>query len=391
MTALRPERSVRAELLRIEEVPARSWTTLLGERDLFLLPGWMEVGPGTYGGGLRDARAALVDRDGTAVAGTAGWLFGRDCTEDLCRPDVLLEIPEPRGAPLFPTLLAGGWYDSRVAHRPGGAGPAELAAVVDSLAEWGRSEGAASVCWPSVDERERDLVALLAERGYRRFPLTPRWALEGPWTGFDDYLDRMTSKRRVSVRSERRRVRAAGITCRTVPLTRELARPLVELAEENVTRHGGRVDLDRYADWVAALTGIEDGRAEAHLAERDGRILGCVVSSTYAGRVYALFPGFDYEQIAGLPVYFELAYYHLVEHAAAHGYHAVEYGPAADEAKNLRGCVAHRQALWIRGLDPAAERLVAELAAEATAVAAGPAVATGPAVPADDAPAGRGA
>lgn len=90
-----------------------------------------------------------------------------------------------------------------------------------------------------------------------------------------------------------------------------------------------------------------------------------MVSSTYAGRVYALFPGFDYEQIAGLPVYFELAYYHLVEHAATHGYHAVEYGPAADEAKNLRGCVAHRQALWIRGLDPAAERLVAELAAEA--------------------------
>ncbi len=376
MTDLRPdhrsdsfpsEPADRARLLRIEDVPPSSWLPLLGERDLFLLPGWMAVGPGTYGGGLHDARAALVERDGTAVAGTAGWLFGQACTEDLCRPDVLLEIPARRGAPLFPTVLAGGWYDSRVAHRPGDGAPAELAAVVDALEDWGAAEGAGSACWPSVDDRERELVAVLADRGYRRFPLTPRWALEGPWTGFDDYLGRMSSKRRISVRGERRRVREAGITCRTVPLTRELARPLVELAEENVTRHGGRVDLDRYAEWVAALTGIEDGRAEAHLAERDGRILGCVVSSTYAGRVYALFPGFDYARITGLPVYFELAYYHLVEHAAAHGFHAVEYGPAADEAKNLRGCVAHRQALWIRGLDPRAERLVAELSAEAAA------------------------
>ncbi|MDH6223818.1 MULTISPECIES: GNAT family N-acetyltransferase [Streptomyces] len=380
MTVL-PDQAAAARLLRIEDVPADSWLPLLGERDLFLLPGWMEVGPGTYGGGLRDARAALAERDGTAVAGTAGWLFDGECTEDLCRPDVLMEIPAQRGAPLFPTLLAGGWYDSRVAHRPGDGAPADLAAVVDALEGWGASEGAASVCWPSVDEREKELIALLNERGYRRFPLSPRWALEGPWAGFDDYLKQITSKRRVSVRSERRRVRDAGITCRTVPLTRELARPLVELAEENVTRHGGRVDLDRYAEWVAALTGITDGRAEAHLAERDGRIVGCVVSSTYAGRVYALFPGFDYEQIAGLPVYFELAYYHLVEHAAAHGFHAVEYGPAADEAKHHRGCVAYRQALWIRGLTPQAERLLTEVSADAAerspGGAAGPAPAGG--------------
>lgn len=155
-------------------------------------------------------------------------------------------------------------------------------------------------------------------------------------------------------------MRDAGITCRTVPLTPSLARPLVELAEANVTRHGGHVDLDRYADWVADLVGIPGSHAEAHLAERDGRIVGCIVSSTYAGRLYALFPGFDYEQTAGVPVYFELAYYHLVEHAVAHGYHAIEYGPAADEAKRHRGCVAYEQSLWIRGGTPQARRLLEE-------------------------------
>jgi predicted N-acyltransferase len=183
--------------------------------------------------------------------------------------------------------------------------------------------------------------------------------LEGPWTGLDDYVGRLGRKRRQAVRTEWRRVHEAGITCRSVPLTRELARPLVELAERNVERHGGTVDLDAYTEWVAALVDIPG--TEAHLAERDGEILGCIVSSTFAGRLYALFPGFDYARTEGLPLYFALCYYHLVEHAVATGLHAVEYGPAADEAKRLRGCVAYDQGLWIRGLDPASRDLVTEL------------------------------
>lgn len=348
-----------ARLLRIEDVPADSWTGLLGERDLFLLPGWLRVGHGTYGGGLRDARVALVERNGTAVAGTGGWIFGQDCTEDLCRPDVLMDLAPERGAALFPTVLAGGWYDSRVAHRTGECLPNDIEAVVHALEDWGRAEGAASVCWPGVDDREKELILLLQDLGYTRFPLTPRWALEGPWTGLDDYLSRLRRKFRTVVRAELRKVAEAGITCRTVPLTRELARPLVELAEENVERHGGTVDLDSYTEWVAALADVPG--SEAHLAEQDGRLVGCLVSSTYAGRIYALFPGFDYARITGVPLYFVLCYYRMVEHAVANGLHAVEYGPAADEAKRNRGCVAYSQGLWIRGLNPHSAALVAEL------------------------------
>lgn len=191
----------RARLLSLSDVPTGDWTALLGERDLFLLPGWLQVGPGTYGGGLRAAQAALLDRGGSLVAGTAGWLFGSDCTEDLCRPDVLMGLPSDRGEGLFPTLLAGGWYDSRVAHCTETTS-AEVAAVIDALERWASTQSAASVCWPSVDVRETTLMRLLEERGYLRFPLTPRWSLEGPWAGFDDYLAKLRSSRRVSVRAQ---------------------------------------------------------------------------------------------------------------------------------------------------------------------------------------------
>jgi hypothetical protein len=348
-----------ARLLRIEDVPTEPWVGMLTERDLFLQPAWMRVGHGTYGGGLVDARVALVERHGTVVAGTVAWLFDQDCTEDFCRPDVLMEIDPALGAPLFPTVLAGGWYDSRIVHRPGEGLPGDAEAVLRAFEEWGRANGAASICWPSVDDREKDLALLLQSSGYVRFPLTPRWALEGPWIDLDDYANRLRRKGRAAVRIERRKVREAGITCRTIPLTRELARPLVELAEKNVERHGGTVDIDAYVEWVAALADIPG--SEAHLAERDGRVLGCIVSSTFAGRVYALFPGFDYDQIEGLPLYFALCYYHMVEHAVANGLHAVEYGPAADDAKRFRGCVAYEQGLWIRGLNRDSAALLAEL------------------------------
>jgi phosphoserine aminotransferase len=99
----------------------------------------------------------------------------------------------------------------------------------------------------------------------------------------------------------------------------------------------------------------------AHLARKDGEILGCLVSSTFDGRVYAMFSGFEYERIAGVPIYFALVYYHMVQFACEVGARSIEFGAAADEAKKLRGCVGYDQSLWIRGLIDTAERAIAEV------------------------------
>jgi uncharacterized protein len=184
--------------------------------------------------------------------------------------------------------------------------------------------------------------------------------LEGPWASFEDYLARLPSHRRISIRREEREVAEAGVRCRAEPLTANLAKHLVVLAGQNVARHDGVLDVDAYTQWVAALANNRQAPATAHLAERDGAIVGCVVCSSFSGRIYALFPGFDYEAIAGVPVYFALAYYHLVRHAVQMGLHAIEYGPAADQAKRLRGCVRYEQALWIRGVTPDARRVLAD-------------------------------
>jgi uncharacterized protein len=350
-----------ARVVDIAALPAGAWTELLTDRDLFLLPGWMRVGPGTYGGGMRQSCAVLAELGGGLVAGTGAWVFDQECTEDLCRPDALMELDPVEGKALFPTVLAGGWYDSRVAHPAGGAAAGDLLAVVAAIEEWGAAQHAATVCWPSVDEREQDLSAILAARGYLKWPLPPRWALEGPWASLDDYFSRLPSKRRISAKHERRVVQDAGITFRDVPLDAGMTAQIVALAHETVTRYGGVVDTRSYAEWVAALAGIPGGQAHVHYAERGGKVVGCVVSSTFAGRTYGLFPGFDYAAISGLPVYFALAYYHLVEFAISNGSRAIEYGPSADEAKRGRGCVAYRQGLWIKGLVPEAAACLTEL------------------------------
>jgi uncharacterized protein len=162
-------------LLEVAGVPQREWLVLLGERDLFLVPEWLRVGPGTYGGGLRASQAVLLSGTGGPVAATASWMFDQTCTEDLCRPDVLMDLPAADGSALFPTALCGGWYDTRVVARPRRPPtPADMESILTALERWALTQGATSVCWPSVDRRERDLTAALQARGYVSFPLAPR-------------------------------------------------------------------------------------------------------------------------------------------------------------------------------------------------------------------------
>lgn len=339
--------------------PGEGWVDLLTEQDLFITPDWIDVGPGEYGGGLLDMTVATVHDSSGVVAGAAAWMFDQSCSETLCRPDLLMPVEPARSSVLFPVVLAGGWYDSRV---QGVVDRSTCELILSALEHWGRERGAGSICWSGVAVAEQTLAESLAGRGYRQSPLTPRWALEGPWRDLDDYLAQLPSRRRNSVRREIRQVAEAGISCHTRPLTLDDLGEAMPLVEQNVLRYDGQVDLARYQEWVGRLVGRTEVFPEIHVAERAGRMVGCVVTSRFRGRMYALFPGFDYQEIEEVPVYFVLAYYHLVTHASAHGLHAIEYGPEADDAKRRRGCTASDQSLWIKPLGPEAAVVIDEAA-----------------------------
>ncbi|MGL5405849.1 MAG: phosphotransferase [Propionibacteriaceae bacterium] len=70
--------------------------------------------------------------------------------------------------------------------------------------------------------------------------------------------------------------------------------------------------------------------------------------------------GGDYEAFGKLPLYYEIGYYRILEHAAAHGLKRVEMGPTAYGAKMLRGYVPIRSDAYVLVLDDAARATVSE-------------------------------
>lgn len=88
--------------------------------------------------------------------------------------------------------------------------------------------------------------------------------------------------------------------------------------------------------------------ALAATARLDGEIIGFALIVVHHDRWFAHRAGFDYAAQRGLPLYFELLYYHLVEAAARAGATVIHYGTGSGPAKASRGCLGSRQYAYLR-------------------------------------------
>jgi uncharacterized protein len=118
------------------------------------------------------------------------------------------------------------------------------AALVDAVERVAEEEECSSLHFLFVTREERDLLADLG--------LAPRASFQFHWHNrgygaFDDYLARMSSRRRKQVRKERSRARAAVDAVEFVPgasLTRADLRDLDRFYRINVAAHGGAAYLE---------------------------------------------------------------------------------------------------------------------------------------------------
>ncbi|MER7670434.1 GNAT family N-acetyltransferase [Kitasatospora sp. NPDC096128] len=333
------------------ELPRADWDGLTGADDLFLSTRWLDVVERTAGVPMR---YLWVERDGALVAGLATALATRDAPWLLGRTDAVLRRAAASDFPdaadllaevqdadaLLPSLLAGGRQlgNTRVLHGPHSR-PEDLAALVGAAETLAREAGAASLAFLFVADRDRPLADLLARRGYTSFTSGRYATLTVPPTGFEGYLAAFSGRRR-SIKAERRRIGAAGVTVAAEPLSTDVLPRLAELEAELIAKYGIPWSADRSLNLIGRTAERFGDDAFAVLARAEGEIRGFSLVLRHHGAWYARHSGFDYafQRRTGTALYFEVGYYRLIEEAAAAGVGTIHYGFGSDATKASRGC-----------------------------------------------------
>jgi uncharacterized protein len=348
---------------RAAALPEPQWSALLGPRDFFLSPPWLRIIEATagvpmrylvaqYGGDMFAALpTALADADTAWALGRPDTVLARCAREGRAgAAELRAALPGGQPAALLPSLVCGGRHlgRNRILYAPSAS--AHVLEGMVAAAERLAGEGAAaSTAFLYVDEDDRLLRQVLADRGYRSFESGEVSVLPLPPDGFDGYLETLSAHRRRRILAERRRCAAAGVELGIEPLTAVLVPRLAELETWLYQKYGLRHWRPEMS--VRALSGIIDvlaGTALVCLARSGGDVRGFGLILPFRDTWYVHRSGFDYAYQGTLPLYFETLFYHPVEAAARHGVTTLVYGTGSADTKRSRGCHASGQRGYVR-------------------------------------------
>ncbi|MFF4325577.1 GNAT family N-acetyltransferase [Streptomyces sp. NPDC001591] len=326
----------------IRDVPAEAWDALAARAGLYLSHQWLAA---QQPDPTAQVRYALVHDDGRLIAAAPLYVVDTE-PNDLYRVHELLPDRVPAR-----TLLAGarrGYLNAPLLHphlSPGRRREAlnQLVAAAGSLA----AAHQAQPWWLYVTD---EAAAELAEAcGTKAAPLNLDARIPLPGHTFDDYLAGLPSRRRVTIRRERRAFAEAGYELRTLRLS-ECADAAGALAARLQARHGHPADP---AFMAGLLREQAEGMADTGVvlaAYAGGRMVAFSLFYRYADTVWVRSTGYDYAHLRAAHEYFNLAYYLPIAYAYAHGATALHLGMESLRAKTLRGAVT--TPLWAIGGTP---------------------------------------
>ncbi len=324
---------------RLSDIPADAWDALNPDEYPFLRHGFLDAlerhGAVTARTGWQPHHLLLHDDD-TLVAAVPAYLKSHSWGEfvfDFAWADAY----ERYGGAYYPKLVGAipltPATGPRVLARP----TTDRGDAVDRLASGARQRasenGLSSAHWlfPNPDD-----AAALAAAGYSiRHGCQFHWFNPG-YQDFDDFLARLTAKKRKNIRRERRNVAQAGIRFRIVH--GDEAEPALWDAMHRFYRttfelHGNLPLISR--DCFAAMGEALAWRMVLIVAERDGTPIAGAICFRDRQRLYGRYWGCDTE-IDGL--HFEACYYQGIEYCIHHGLQCFEPG-AQGEHKIARGFV----------------------------------------------------
>ncbi len=226
-------------------------------------------------------------------------------------------------------------------------------ALADRMVELLEKAGLSSahVTFPTQTEAKA-----LAGRGWLlRMGEQYHWTNQG-YGSFDEFLSALSSRKRKTIRKERERAAALGVTIRSLAggdLKAGHWDAFYRFYLSTIEKKWGRAYLTR--DFFARLHAALGERVVLIMAERDGNwvagALNLAGGDTLYGRNWGAEGDFRF-------LHFELCYYRAIDHAIEHGFQRVEAG-AQGEHKISRGYLPTPtwSAHWIR--DPAFRRAIA--------------------------------
>ncbi|WP_330330968.1 GNAT family N-acetyltransferase [Streptomyces sp. NBC_00536] len=353
---------------RAADLPGEGWDALAGPYDIFLTRRWLDVVEATAGVPMT---YLWTERAGRLVAGLATATATTSVPWALGRPDVVLPNSAEAALPgaaellaalgddpsraLMPALVAGGRHvgSTRVLRSPD-ATTEDVEALVAAAEALAREAGLASVCFLYLDEGDADLAGTLDRRGYLSCTTGRYSTLRVPRDGFDGYLASLPRKRRGSVAAERRRMRESQARVGIESLdTADLAR-CAELESSLLAKYGIDIRPDQVLAQIRQVRDCFGDDAFAVVAHAEGEVRGFGLILRHGDHWYARQTGYDYayQERSGLPLYFELLYYRLLEEAAAAGVTTLHYGLGSEQAKRSRGCTATEQRCHLLPLAP---------------------------------------
>ncbi|MEV6840130.1 GNAT family N-acetyltransferase [Streptomyces sp. NPDC051133] len=320
----------------VRDVPSAEWDALATPAGLYLSHQWLAA---QQHDPTAHVHYALVHDDGTLIAAAPLYVVDTE-------PNALYRVHEivPGRTPAR-TVLAGarrGYLNAPLLHRrltPGRRREAlrRLVAAAASLA----AAHEARPWWLYVTDTAATELAAVCGTEPVRLTQDARIPLAG--STFDDYLAGLPSKRRVSIRRERRAFLEAGYELRTLRLS-ECADAAGTLLAQLQQRHGHPADP---AAMARLLRDQADGMADSGTvlaAYADSRMAAFSLFYRHAGTVWLRATGYDYARLRAAHEYFNLVYYLPIEDAYAHGATALHLGVESLHAKTLRGAIT--SPLW---------------------------------------------
>ncbi|MFJ9577555.1 GNAT family N-acetyltransferase [Streptomyces sp. NPDC101191] len=331
----------------VADVDRAEWDRLAAGSSLYSGHRWL-----AYLEQYRDCvpRYLLARRAGRTVGALPLYEFPGDVPK-FYDPAQLLPVPQTTGATARPYVLGGtrAGYTTELLLDPGASeeeARGAARALLDRVRELRREGGLAALLY-LTDETAALLLPELGPED-RLMLIDSRARIDVDADGLDGLRGRVGRKTRARIRNEMRNFEEASCVREVLPLS-ACHKELGPLAAQVLQRYGYPTSAEEEAARFASQAEQLDDLTQVVLARKDGRVVGFTLFFVENGTMYGRVHGLDDELARSASLYFNLTYYHAIEHAAGAGVTTLDLGCDSHETKVLRG--AELQPLWGLFLD----------------------------------------
>jgi hypothetical protein len=230
----------------------------------------------------------------------------------------------------------------------------QLQVLIDEIDRYGRERGARSAALLFTPHEAVEIAEAAEKNNFVGTSVSRSFYLDVGYSTLDEYFQQFPAKRRSVFRAERRRVENdSSVTQRVLPLADRMD-DAARFGALNFAKYGETnfSDVERVRERNQLIVDELGDRARVLELLIDGDVVASLQFNTHDDIYYARLVGILDTVPKSLAVYFNLAFYSLVDLACGEQVKRIVYAQELPGAKTSRGCLAEVQDLWVRSEEP---------------------------------------